>query len=101
MKTNTITKTVEVTISNATLLSLFIDAIYDDAKNATGKDQTLYKALGHLVDISDVCAVKIANGYAEKEERVTIEEFRKWLPTVFAEFARAMLEMNKEVRREH
>ena len=92
MKTNTITKTVEVTISNATVLDIFIRAIYGDAKASTGKDQTFYKAFGSLVGISDVEAVKIANGYAKKEERITTDEFRKWLPAVFSEFARAMLE---------
>ena len=91
MKTNTITKTVEVTISN-TLLNLFVQAIYADAKAATGKQQTFYKALGSLVGISDVDAVKIANSTAKREDRITTDEFRRWLPTVFAEFAQAMLE---------
>ena len=92
MKINTTTHTVEVTISNATALGIFIRAVYGDAKAATGKERIFYKALGHLVGISDVDAVKIANGYAKKENRITTEKFRRWLPTVFAEFARAMLE---------
>ena len=92
MKTSTVTKTVKVTISNRELLRLFIQAIYPDAINATGKNQTFYKAVGSLIDISDVDAVKIANGYAKNEDRITTDEFRRWLPTVFAEFARAMLE---------
>lgn len=92
MKINTITKTVEVTISNATVLDIFIQAVYDDAKASTGKDRTFYRTFGSLVGISDVEAVKIANGYAEKENCIITEEFRRWLPTVFSEFARAMLE---------
>lgn len=92
MKVSTITKTVKVTIDNATLLKLFVGAVYGDAKKATGKDKTFYKAFGSLVGISDVEAVKIANSLAKKENRITTKEFRCWLPTVFAEFARVMLE---------
>ena len=92
MKPNTTTKTVEVTISNAAVLKIFVQAIYSYAKNSDGKDQTFYRVLGSLVGIADVEAVKIANSYAKKEERITTDEFRKWLPTVFSEFARAMLE---------
>lgn len=96
MKTNTVTRTVKVTIDNATLLNLFVNAIRNDATASTGKDRTFYKALGNLIGISDVEAVKIANGYAKKENRITTEEFRRWLPTVFAEFARVMLEGNDD-----
>ena len=92
MKINTTTHTVEVTISNATALGIFIRAVYGDAKAATGKERTFYKTLGSLVGIYDIDAVKIANSHAKKENRITTEEFRRWLPTVFAEFARAMLE---------
>lgn len=95
MKTSTVTRTVRVTIDNATLLDLFVNAIRDDAMTSTGKGRTFYKAFGSLVGISDVEAVKIANGYAKKEDRITTEEFRRWLPTVFAEFARVMLEADK------
>ena len=97
MKINTITKImkkVKVTISNAALFDLFIDAIYDDAQNATGKDLTFYNALGSLVGISDKEAVEIANHNTKKEHCITVTEFRRRLPTVFAEFARAVLEGN-------
>lgn len=98
MKTNT-TRTVEVTISNAQLLSLFVRAVAGDAYDAAGKERTFYKALGHLVGVSDVNAVGVANTYhATQENQITVEEFREWLPTVFAEFARAMLETNDETR---
>lgn len=96
MKVNTITQTVEVTISNAVVLDIFLHAVYGDAKTAAGKSLTFYKAFGSLVGISDVEAVKIANRYAKKEDRITTEEFRKCLPTIFAEFARVMLETNGE-----
>ena len=90
MKVNTITRTVE--IDNTTLFNLFVSAVYGDAKASTGKNQTLYAALGYLVGISDVDAVKMANSGVKKEHRITVTQFRKWLPTVFAEFARVMLE---------
>lgn len=96
MKVNTITRTVEVTISNAQLLDLFVSAVYGDAVGSTGKDRTFYKAFGSLVGISDVEAVKIANNLAKKENRITTKEFRRWLPTVFAGFARVMLETGDE-----
>jgi hypothetical protein len=85
-------RTVKVTIDNATLLNLFVGAVYGDAKDAIGKDRTFYKAFGSLIGISDVEAVKIANNLARKENHITTKEFRRWLPTVFAEFARVMLE---------
>lgn len=94
MKVNTVTRTVRVTVDNATLLNLFVNAIYGDANAATGKQQTFYRALSSLVGISDVDAVKRANRDAKKWDRITVAEFRCWLPTVFAEFARAMLEIN-------
>lgn len=90
MKVNTITRT--ITIDNATAFRLFVSAVYGDVKKATGKDLILYKAFGSLIGISDVDAVKIANNNTPKEYRITVTEFRKWLPTVFAEFARVMLE---------
>ena len=88
----TITETVKISVSHRRLFNLFVNTVYGDAKAATGKDQTFYKAFGSLVGISDVDAVLIANVKTKKEERITVTEFRKWLPTVFAEFARAMLE---------
>jgi len=90
MRVNTITKT--VTISNTQIFNMFVNAIYGDARDATGKNRTLYRAFGYLVGISDVDAVEAANKDAEKENQITVTAFRKWLPTVFAEFARAMLE---------
>lgn len=93
MEVNTVTKTVEVTISNAVVLDIFVQAIYGDAQNSTGKGRTFYKALGHLVGISDVQAVGRANyDIMDEEDHITVEEFQRWLPTKFAEFARAMLE---------
>lgn len=91
-KVNTITRTIEV--DNAALFNLFISAVYGDAKKSTGKDRTLYQALGSLVGISDNNAVALANSGVEKEDRITVTEFRRWLPTVFAEFARVILEEN-------
>jgi len=97
VKVNTLTKTVEVTISNMQILDIFIDALTDDARLSFGKERTLYKAIGCLIGIGDVEAVKIANNHtAQKEHRITTDEFRKWLPTVFSEFARAMLEANDD-----
>ena len=96
MKVNTIARTVE--IDNATIFNLFISAVYGDAKASTDKDRTFYRALGYLIGISDVDAVKMANNRRPKENRITVTEFRRWLPTVFAEFARAMLETNDETR---
>lgn len=87
MKVNTITRTVKVTISRKQLLDLFVNAVYGDAKAATDKDQTFYRALGYLIGIKDVDAVKTANSTVPSAHRITTEEFRCWLPTVFAEFA--------------
>lgn len=92
MKINTITRT--ITIDNATVFRLFVSAVYGDAEKSAGKDRTLYAAFGCLVGISDVDAVKAANTNTKKEHRITVTEFRRWLPTVFAEFARVMLEVN-------
>jgi len=94
MKVSTITGT--VTISHRQLFDLFVAAVYGDAKKATGKDRTFYVAFGHLVGISDVDAVKIANENTKKEHHITVTEFRKRLPVVFSEFARAMLEANDD-----
>ena len=96
MKVNTITRTVE--IDNATIFNLFISAVYGDAKASTDKDRTFYRALGHLIGISDAAAVEIANSQVKKEDRITVTAFQKWLPTVFAEFARAMTEASDEAR---
>ena len=96
MKVNTIART--ITVDNATVFRLFISAVYGDAKVSTGKNRTLYRALGSLIGIADVDAVKVANDDTKKEHRITVTEFRRWLPTVFAEFARVMLETNDETR---
>jgi len=93
MKIHSITRTVE--IDNTTLFNLFVNAIYGDAKVSTGKDRTFYEAFGRLVGISDVEAVRTANSHAKKENRITVTEFQKRLPTVFSEFARVMLEQVK------
>jgi len=104
MEINSVTRTVKVTISNTEILMFFVRAVSGDAKNArdsrdaTAKEWVCYKALGHLVGISDTDAVKIANAGAKKENRITTEEFRRWLPTVFAEFARAMMRADDEAR---
>ena len=90
MKINTITKT--AAISHKQLLDLFVDAVYGDAKKATGKDRTFYRALGRLVGISDADAVEAANRGVKAQNRITVTEFRKKLPTVFSTFAQAMLE---------
>lgn len=96
MKVSTVARIVEVTIDGKTLFTLFANAVWGDAKVATGKDRTFYEAMGSLVGISDVEAVRKANGNAlDKEAHITTDEFRKWLPTVFSEFARAMLEVAK------
>lgn len=91
MRVNTITRAMTI---DTTVFNLFVSAVYGDAKEATGKNRTFYKAFGYLVGISDKDAVGIANDGAEKGERITVTEFRRWLPTVFSEFARAMLEAN-------
>jgi len=88
-----------VTISHERLFNLFVSAIYSDAKTSTGKNRTLYAAFGHLVGIGDADAVKIANDNTKKEYHITVTEFRCWLPTVFAEFARVMLEEDDEKAR--
>ena len=94
MKVNAITRTIE--IDNVTLFNLFVSAVYGDAKASTGKDRILYTAFSCLAGISDVDAVKMANVNAKKEDHITVTEFRKWLPTVFGEFARVMLEANDD-----
>lgn len=97
MRVSSITET--VTISHERLFNLFVGAIYGDAKTSTGKNRTLYAAFGCLVGISDADAVKMANDNVKKEYHITVTEFRRWLPTVFAEFARATLEANDEKAR--
>ena len=99
MKINTVTRTVKVTISNAEILKFFVRAISGDAADAlksSGKQRTFYRALGHLVGISDENAVQIANSGVKRREYITVDEFREWLPTVFSEFARAMMEANDD-----
>lgn len=99
MKVNTITRTVKITVDNATLLNLFVDAIYGDAHASEegSKQEAYYRALGHLVGISDAEAVRRGNcKIMDKENHITVEEFRRWLPTVFAEFARVMLEASDD-----
>ena len=88
----------KMTISNTMLLDLFIQAITSNLVNSSGKELTLYRALGHLVGIDDRDAVERANNGTEKEDRITVKEFRLWLPTVFSEFARVMLEASDETR---
>lgn len=96
MKVSTITKTVKVTISNKEVLRHFVKALAGELEIATGRQQTFYYALGHLVGVSDVAAVDAANGTVnvKEENYITVEEFRLWLPTVFAEYARLMLGTN-------
>lgn len=95
MKVNAITRT--VTIDNTALFNLFINAVHGDAAKATGKNLTFYKALGSLVGRSDVDAVEIANdSNTKREHRITVTQFRKWLPTVFSEFARVMMEADDD-----
>ena len=97
MKISTITKTVKVTISNAEVLRHFVKALAGELKASEGQQRAFYCALGHLVGISDVEAVKRGNEMpsVKEDDYITIEEFRCWLPTVLAEFARAMLEATK------
>lgn len=95
MKVNTITRIVKVTVDNATLLNLFVDAIHGDARASEkgSKQEAYYRALGHLVGVSDTEAVKRGNyRIMDEENHITVEEFREWLPSVFSEFARAMME---------
>lgn len=82
-------KTIHVQIEDSEFLAWFVAAIWPDARAATGKDATLYRALSFLVGITDEEAVAIANGkiHASGGERITVTEFRKWWPQVFSDFA--------------
>ena len=101
MKTSTITKIIKakMTIFNADVLSHFIRALADEIRVSEGKQRTFYYALaGHLTGVSNMSAVESANNLTdvEDEDHITPEEFRCWLLTTFAEFARVMLEMNND-----
>ena len=91
------TMTAKVSISGRELLLLFLDAIRPEAEAATGTEHTLWHAFGHLIGISDVEAVERANEECpDGMFPITIEEFRQWLPTVFAQFAEAVVEGNRD-----
>jgi len=91
------TVTVEVSISGRDLLLLFVDTIKPEAEAATGKEFLCWRAFAHLIGISDAEAVEAVNEeYPDGMFHITVEEFRQWLPTVFAQFAEAVVEGNRD-----
>ena len=94
----TVTRMVQVEIDSVELFEMFISVLSKHAQESTGKQRTLYSALGYLRadDVpsgqSDVDAVRIANGlFKDKQDHVTVDEFRKWLPCAIAIFGTEML----------
>jgi len=81
----------EIVVEKAELLQLFIDTMRSEAQAASGKECTCWVAFAHLVGIPDVQAVKVANNAVDPSNRITTDEFRRWLPTVFSKFAAEVL----------
>lgn len=100
MSNKELTKTVRVVISYKDLLDFFGEALYLEARTSEDKERSFYYALGFLVGVSDVQAVKMANRKARKQglESITTDEFRKWLPKVFSRFAEKAIGKTKSVR---
>jgi hypothetical protein len=80
-----ITRSVQVEIEEKELLHFLTDALYQRAKIAAKR--RFWIALGNLVGITDVEAVKIANREPLDEPSLTTAEFRKQLPIVISKFA--------------
>lgn len=90
-----IKKRITVTIEGDELLNLLVSVLWPKAKSATGKDRTLFSALGRLAGISDVEAVKLANRKADKgwcRDSISVTEFRRWLPQILSETFAEFLE---------
>ncbi len=82
-----ITKRVAVTIAEEELVGLVVKALYPPAMETMGRERTLYRALAHLVGLTDVEAVKEANYLAKHSPggtAITTDDFRKWLPQVLS-----------------
>ena len=79
-------------IEDKDLLNWFVGRLAPLAYASTGKQATLYRALGHLVGITAQEAVKIANRKTEKkEDRITVTEFCRWFVAMFSEFAASVI----------
>ena len=89
-----INKTVKVNmqIEGSEVILWVVNVIRDLAVESQDDDYIFFTALGHLVGISDVEAVKYANSVADRKNlpHITTREFRRRLPgvmsKVFAEF---------------
>ncbi len=91
-----LTRTVKVTISNRELLDFLVAALWRVAQASEGKKRTFYYALGHLVGITDVEAVRLGNKRAKKKglPTMTVTQFREMLPQVLSDFAASVLNEN-------
>lgn len=92
----TITRRVTVEIKESDMLQFLGNALSDRVKATDGKRATFRYALSRLVGITDKEAVRVANGGAEKEDRITVSEFRCWLPEVISRFAADVLLEEKD-----
>lgn len=80
---------VTLEIPDRDVLQWFIDLVAGGREIATGKERTLYAALGYLIGVTVGDAVKAANRWAKLHgfPAVTVTEFYKWFPAMFSVFA--------------
>lgn len=86
-----ITRRVTIEIKEREILQFLADALSDRVKATEGKRLTFRRALSRLVGITDKEAVRMANESVEEENRITVTEFRRWLPEVISQFAADVL----------
>ena len=77
-----IKKTVSVTveIDGYEFLEAFLAKLAEYSRSSDAKEKTFFRALSHLVGLSVPEAVGMANNGLRKEDRITSDEFRRWLP---------------------
>lgn len=80
------TKTIRVTIDSNQFTDLLVAALFGHARSAADGEYTCFRALGCLVGVSDVEAVRMANKEAKitGHPTITVAEFRKWLPALLS-----------------
>ena len=78
------------------IVDKIVDIMRPKAYRATGKDRTAFFVIQRLIDAkSDTEAVKQANytaGHSDGWEKITVTEFRKWLPVMIGGLFRDYVE---------
>ena len=88
-----LTRTVKVTISDNELLNFLVTALWRMVQTSERQERTFYYALGHLVGITDVEAIRLGNEKAKDEglPAITVAQFRKMLSQALSDFAASVL----------